>query len=251
MIKTSAIRAKLKNYFHHFFFSDSMPVFIQEDFDSFAIENNVVQFSEKPIKLKSGKKSHLYFNWRNVTNDVYLTEKLSDYIISFANDVGLDYDCFYGVPESATKIGIATQIKFARKSYDYGKGSHCLPFGRVRMKRHGAPENRLFIGYPKGRSVIIEDVTTTGDSLAKEIRKFNEAGFPVEAAITLTDREELNRRGESAREVVENEGVLFYAMTKATEILPSASAKTQPNELIKKKIEKEYKKYGVRAISLI
>jgi len=44
----------------------------------------------------------------------FLSDKLSDYVMAFVEDSGLQPDCFYGVPEGATKLGIITQYKWAK-----------------------------------------------------------------------------------------------------------------------------------------
>jgi len=88
-----------------------MGKFNQKEFNNFILENNVIGFFDKPIKLKSGRMSHWYVNWRNVAEDVFLLDKLTDYIIAFTQDLGLEPECFYGVPEGATKIGVIAQIK--------------------------------------------------------------------------------------------------------------------------------------------
>ncbi len=89
-----------------------MKKFNKRQFHKFIIEHNIVGFFKQPIKLKSGRLSNWYVNWRNVSEDVYLIDELSDYVLAFAYDLGLYPDCFYGVPEGATKLGIITQYKF-------------------------------------------------------------------------------------------------------------------------------------------
>ena len=145
--------------------------FDKEKFIKFALENNVVSFLENPVELVSGGLSHLYINWRNVTDYVFLTNKLTDFIIEFTNSHELNPDTFYGVPEGATKLGIITQYKWAQQSKNYGKRSHVLAMGRGKPKEHGIEKDKNFLGQPKGRTIILEDVVTTGGSLIKEIAR--------------------------------------------------------------------------------
>jgi hypothetical protein len=67
---------------------------------------------------------------------------ISDGLIALTQDEGLNPDCFYGVPEGATKLAIVTQSKWAQFAPNYGQGSHCLPMGRAQPKEHGDPKDR-------------------------------------------------------------------------------------------------------------
>ena len=148
-----------------------MAKFNQQKFNQFILENNVIGFFEEPITLKSGRLSFWYVNWRNVAQDVFLLDKLTDLVINFVEDLNLKPDCFYGVPEGATKLGILTQYKWAKKSSNFGLASHILPMGRGKPKDHGDLKDRFFVGMPRGETVILEDVTTTGSSLLETIEK--------------------------------------------------------------------------------
>jgi orotate phosphoribosyltransferase len=129
------------------------PNFNKNNFNQFVNDNNVVGFFKEPVKLKSGRMSNWYVNWRTVTEDVYLTDKLSNFVLDFKEDLGLNVDCFYGVPEGATKLAIITQYKLA-KEISYWPGSHPLAMGRGKPKEHGAEKDRFFLGIPKGRTII-------------------------------------------------------------------------------------------------
>ena len=133
-----------------------MSNFNQEEFNRFILENNVVGFFEEPIRLKSGRMSNWYVNWRNIAEDVLLLDKLIDYVITFTENLGLEPDCFYGVPEGATKLAIITQYKWAKAQADYGPGKYVLPMGRGKPKEHGELKDRFFIGIPRGKTVVLE-----------------------------------------------------------------------------------------------
>ena len=58
-------------------------VFDQHMFDEFVLNNGVIGFFEKPITLKSGRKSNWYVNWRNVAGDAFYLLKLqTKYILT-------------------------------------------------------------------------------------------------------------------------------------------------------------------------
>ncbi|MGM5484034.1 MAG: orotate phosphoribosyltransferase [Nanobdellota archaeon] len=229
---------------------DKMEKFNQEEFNFFIEENDVYGFFKEAITLKSGRKSHFYANWRNVVEDVWLADKLADYVINFSKDKKIEVDTFYGVPEGATKLGILTQYKNAKNNPQYSKGSHVLAMGRAKPKDHGAPKDRYFVGKPEGKVVILEDVTTTGMSLLKTIDQLKEAQIKIVAVISLTNRMEKRDDGQSVKEAVENKGVNFYNMSSALDILPKMYKKLNPGKKVVDEIENEFKRYGVQELKI-
>lgn len=217
------------------------------NFQKFIFKNKIIGFFEKPIKLKSGRLSYWYVNWRNISEDVFLLDKLCDYILFFINYLELSPDCFYGVPEGATKLGIITQFKWAKRQDNYDSGSFILSMGRGSLKEHGDPKDRYFLGLPQGKVILLEDVITTGQSLIDSIKKLKELEVNIIAAIGLTNRNELRNDGKSVEELIQKEGVKFYAMSNATDLLP----KLKPNKDIALKIEAYFKKYGTKEIKMI
>jgi orotate phosphoribosyltransferase len=225
-----------------------MEEFNQEEFNKFIEENGVYGFFEEAITLKSGRQSHFYANWRNVVEDVFLTNQLADYVVSFAKSNGLSVDTFYGVPEGATKLGIITQDHWAKQNESYAKGSHVLAMGRAKPKDHGAAKDKYFVGMPKGNVVVIEDVTTTGGSLLTTLNGLKEAGINIIGVISLTNRMEKRDDGLSVKEAVEQKGFKFYNMSSSLELLPLVYKKLQPGDQIASEIEKEFKEYGVEEL---
>ncbi len=148
----------------------------------------MVKRFENPVVLKSGRKSHWYVDWRSVCSDVFLADRLADYVVDFANRRSLGVDSFYGVPEGATKLGLLVQYKWAKGRGDFGEGRYSFAMGRGKPKEHGLEKDRYFIGFPRGRVFVIEDVVTTGGSLIDEMERLERAGAEVGGAIVLTDR---------------------------------------------------------------
>jgi orotate phosphoribosyltransferase len=227
-----------------------MDRFKQEEFNRFIQENNVYGFFEDAITLKSGRKSHFYANWRNVVEDVWLTDRLAEYVISFTESIGLRVDTFYGVPEGATKLGVITQFKWAQQFANYSRGSHILAMGRAKPKDHGAPKDKYFVGMPRGNVAVIEDVTTTGGSLLRTLEGLAESGIHVVGVISLTNRMEKRDDGRSVKEAVENKGFSFYSMSSSLELLPIMYKILQPGEHIADAIEQEFGEYGVQELKL-
>ena len=227
-----------------------MNEFNSEEFNKFIEESNVYGFFKEAITLKSGRKSHFYANWRNVVEDVFLTDQLSDFVLAFAKTNNILVDTFYGVPEGATKLGVICQFKFAKEN-NLEKGSFVLAMGRAKPKEHGAAKDKYFVGMPKGNTVVIEDVTTTGGSLINTLNSLKEAGVNVSAVISLTNRMEKRDDGKSVKEAVEELGVKFYSMSGSLDLLPIMYKKLQPGEEVAKEIESEFEQYGVSSLRLL
>ncbi len=216
----------------------------KENFYKFIVNNNIIGLFKEPIKLKSGRLSFWYINWRNIASDVFLLDQLTDYIFLYINYLGLNPKCFYGVPEGATKIGIITQYKWAKNQENYKSGAYILSMGRGKQKEHGDPKDRFFLGVPNGETVIIEDVTTTGDSLVNAIKKLRDLKVNIIAAIGLTNRNELRDDRKSVKEIILENNVQYYAMSNAFDLLP----KLEMNKEIADHIEAYFKKYGTNRI---
>lgn len=223
----------------------------QDQFNRFTIDNKVVGFFAEPITLKSGRTSHFYVNWRTVTGDAFLLDRLTDFIVTFLTNSGIEFDSLYGVPEGASKTAIIAALKLATKSPHFGPGSHAISMGRAAPKEHGDLKDRYFIGAPRGRVVVLEDSITTGGSLFKTIDQLLEAGIEVVCAIGITDRMELGLDGISVAETIAQKygGKIGYrAMSNALELLPQAAKINGTDSGILNAITKEYEQFGVGAI---
>ncbi len=228
-----------------------MTRFLRQEFVAFVIDNDVVGFYRKPVVLKSGRASRWYANWRTVTGDAYLTDRLAHHLIDFIRDRGIAFDTIYGVPEGATKLGIVAQLMWARQQKQYGKGSHALLMGRGAPKEHGIAADRFFLGEPKGRIVVVEDVTTTGGSLMRAIDVLKETGAEVVAAVGLTNRMERREDGKGVEDAVRECGVEYYAMSDALELLPRACERLDPSRAIRAAVEKEFEAFGIKPLKLL
>lgn len=227
-----------------------MDTFDRNKFNNFLLDNRVVGFFDKPITLKSGRQSHFYVNWRTVSNDVFLLDKLSDFLIAFTKDAGLSPDAFYGVPEGASKLGVISTYKWARNHAGFSKGSHALPMGRGKVKEHGDPKDKFFVGEPRGKIIVVEDVTTTGGSLLSTLDQLSQIDVKVIAAIGITNRMEKRDDGRSVEEAIAARGVKYLALSEATNFLPEAFNKFKPDQNIAREIENEFKMYGVQTLKL-
>jgi len=221
----------------------------QTDFDHFILSNNIIGFFEQPITTKSGRQTHFYVNWRIGVEDAFLTDKLVSFVLDFIKEKNIEVDTFYGVPEGATKLGVLTQFMYAKTSDSFAKGSHSLAMGRAKPKEHGVPKDRLFVGKPVGKVLVIEDVTTTGLSLSNTIQSLIEAGVDICGVLALTNRMEKRENGQSVKEFIEDMGFPYYQMSDALTLLPQLFEIQHPSNDIIEKILAEFKDHGVEELT--
>lgn len=224
--------------------------FSQKKFNQFILDHGIIGFFPEEITLVSGRKSSWYVNWRTIASDVYLIDQLSDFVLGYIASQNISLDCFYGTPDGATKLAVLCQYKYAKSQKDYGEKPYVLAMGRKTPKEHGKPEDRFFVGAPKGRVVIMEDVTTTGGSLLKSVQMLLETGVEVVASLALTDRNQIMDDGRHVREELSALGVQHYSMSNALELLPLLIKKENIDSTMKAAVITEFQQYGEKEIIL-
>jgi orotate phosphoribosyltransferase len=215
----------------------------QQEFYQFIIDHDVVQISEHPITLKSGKTSHLYVNWRKATSNAYILDKLSDHIVEFVKEHAPDCETIFGVPEGASKVGVIAGLKYAKSRPDFAHHKYVVAMGRGKVKAHGMPEDRLFIGKPLGRTLVIEDTVTSGISLFECVDTLLENNVDVKYLVAITDREDMTSQGNLvANEVVRRYSgkIRYLALSKASTLLPLLFKQTSVATSLKNQILREF-----------
>ncbi len=224
--------------------------FDQQAFNNLIIENNIVGLTRDLITFKHGRKSPTYVNWRRIADDVYLTDKLSDFVLAYLADNNIEHESIYGIPDGGTKLATIMQYKWAKSRPDLAKGKYALAQGRKEPKEHGDPADRYFLGVPRGKTVIVEDIVTTGGSLFSGIDKLKEVGIREITVVILTDRNERRDDGQTVGEYCRNKGIAYFAMSNLLDLLPEVVEKQNADSELKKLIEEYFEKYGERKIDL-
>ncbi len=200
-------------------------------FAEFILNNEIIGFFDKPLTLKSGRLSHFYVNWRKSTNDAWMLDQLTDYLVNFMREQKIACETLYGVPEGATKTAVIAALKLARQSPEFSQGSHVIAMGRAKPKPHGDPADRFFIGQPRGATFVLEDTVTTGLSLFQCLDQLLEAGIDVRGVICLTDRCERRDDGLTVPEYLQKKygsQISYHPMSRAPELLRLAIQQRQP-----------------------
>jgi orotate phosphoribosyltransferase len=169
-----------------------------------------LSYEEREVTLASGRKSNFYFDGKQTAlharGGLLVGKAFWAIVKTFAGPV----DGVGGLTMGADPIATATSIA---ANLD-GQEVHAFII-RKEPKGHGTGqwlEGRKNLP-PGSRVVIVEDVTTTGDSSMKAVERARQEGLEVLGIVTLVDREE------GARENIEGQGQVLRAVFTRTEVV--------------------------------
>ena len=179
------------------------------------------------FKLTSGKTSPYYIDLRLVPSFPDAFKFICDaYIGMIEEELGLGaFDRIAGVPTSG--IPFAAVVAFST-----GK-----PFLYVRkeVKKHGRERRVEGVLRPGDRIILLDDLITTGKTLADAARAIRSEGGVVEHAFVLIDREE------GGRELLSRAGVELHALMTVREmartLLEMGAIEEEQYELIMRQVE--------------
>lgn len=151
-------------------------------------DKNVVKFGK--FTLSSGKESDYYVNMKMAITDPKILKTIAQIVSPI-----LDYDIDKVAGPALGAVPLATAISLESKK----------PMLMIRKAKKGYGTSKLIEGVLEaGDSVlIIEDVTTTGNSLLKAIKAIEENGGIVKKVLVVVDR------NEGAIENLKNEDILL------------------------------------------
>ena len=167
-------------------------------------------FGRGKIVLSSGKESDFYFDMKPSMLDPEGASLIAKQILAEVKAVDGEY--IGGMEMSAVAITGAV----CQHSYEQGTPVHGF-FVRKEAKAHGA--RKKIEGLSKGESlkgkrvVVVDDVTTSGDSALKAVEACIEAGAQVVLVISIVDREDGAAESFKARDIP------FKALLAASEFL--------------------------------
>ena len=134
----------------------------KEEFIHFMVEANVLKFGS--FTLKSGRKSPFFMNAGAYTTGSQLLRLGEYYAKAIHNAYGDDFDILFGPAYKGIPLAVAASMAYYRL---YGKEIR-YSSNRKEFKDHG--DAGIMLGEPLkdgDRIVIIEDVTTSGKSIAE------------------------------------------------------------------------------------
>jgi len=164
-------------------------------------ECKAVKFGD--FTLASGKKSRYYIDIKKAITRPKILRIICDLIVEKIKNYNLEPDYLSCVELGGVPIGVLVADRTD------------LPLIIVRKeaKDHGI-KGRLIGDFEKGKTVLLlEDVTTTGSSVASAINALKDEGLHVETVITVVDRQE------GAEETISGMGIILIPLTTARDIL--------------------------------
>lgn len=139
-------------------------------------DNNVVKYGQ--FTLSSGRKSDYYVDMKRAITDPGILLKIAEILKEKLEDEEADKVAgpALGAIPIVTAVSIATSI----------------PMLMIRKEKKGYGTSELIEGdlNPEDKVVVLEDVTTTGNSLIKAIKAVSSNGGIVNKAFVVVDREE-------------------------------------------------------------
>ncbi len=159
---------------------------------------------EQPFKLASGDESWVFFDCKPVTQNPEGISLIAEIIFGMIKDYNLD--AIGGIETGA--IPICTAVA----QLSYLRGAPIPAFWvRHERKKHGTM-NRIEGGLqPNSRVVVVDDVTTKGNSVIEAVDAVKELNCKIMAVITLVDREA------GARTNIEQKGLKYNSIFKKSD----------------------------------
>ncbi len=161
------------------------------------------------FKLSSGKTSWYYINLRELYYYPELARKVAKLLFEKAVKEGIKFDIVAGVATA----GIPLATYFACVSG--------TPMVYIRKESKGHGLGKLVEGgsVKDKRVLVLDDIATTGGTLAYAISVLRSKGGIVDSALVVIDRQE------GAREKLEEMGVRLYSLFTSAELLKLAYSK--------------------------
>jgi orotate phosphoribosyltransferase len=139
-------------------------------------DNNVVKYGK--FTLSSGKESNYYVDMKRAITDPEILSKVAEIISEKINQN--DIDKIAGPALGAIPIVTAVSIVSS------------IPMLMIRKAKKGYGTSELIEGdlKPGDKVIVLEDVTTTGNSLIKAVKAVLDGGGLVSKAFVIVDRDE-------------------------------------------------------------
>ena len=176
------------------------------------IKEHAYAYRQDPITLASGKTSHHYFNCKKITLHPSRLALLCENIYDdfFGNNRMRLPSAVGGLTLGADPISYGLSLECLRRNHT------CYPLiVRKEAKGHGTGKQiEGEVETLKGATVLaLDDVITTGGSTLKAIKALREAGFVVNQALCIVDRQE------GGQEALAQESVELLSMFKKSDFI--------------------------------
>ncbi|AUB57024.1 orotate phosphoribosyltransferase [Methanobacterium sp. MZ-A1] len=161
-------------------------------------DNQVIKFGK--FTLSSGRESDFYVDMKKAITDPEILSQVAKIISHIILDD--EIDLVAGPALGAVPIATAVALQSG------------IPMLMIRKAQKGYGTSKLIEGELKegDRVIVVEDVTTTGNSLLKAVRAVQDNGGVVERTFVIVDREE------GAVEHLKKEGVILEPLVSISDV---------------------------------
>lgn len=221
----------------------------KEEFIGFMVDSDVLKFGE--FVLKSGRRSPFFMNAGSYVTGTQLMKLGEYYARAIHEHYGDDFDILFGPAYKGIPLSVATSIAYAKL---YGRDvRYCS--NRKEMKDHGDAGILLGSKIQDGdRIVMIEDVTTSGKSIAETVPILREqADVQITGLIVSLNRMEKGLGGEKSAldEIQDTYGFPANAIVTMEEVIQYLYRKPYHGEILiddtlKAAIDAYYEQYGAK-----
>lgn len=222
----------------------------KKEFIDFMLDSGVLKFGE--FTLKSGRKSPFFMNAGAYVTGTELI-RLGEYYARAIHDTyGLDFDILFGPAYKGIPLAVATVMAISKL---YGRDiRYCC--NRKEIKDHG--DAGILLGsrlHDGDRVVIIEDVTTSGASMAEVVPILRDlADVDIMGLMVSLNREEVGLGGEVSAldEIRQKWGFPTHAIVTMSEVMNylgqdhHGTGKAVLDEKTKTALKEYYRAYGVK-----
>lgn len=220
----------------------------KQEFIEFMVESDVLKFGE--FTLKSGRKSPFFMNAGAYVTGSQLMRLGEYYARAIHETYGDDFDVLFGPAYKGIPISVVTAVAFHNL---YGKEvRYCSD--RKEEKDHGADKGSFLGSKLKDgdRVVMIEDVTTSGESMEETVPKVRGAAdVTIVGLMVSLNRMEKGLGGEKSalEEIREKYGFETNAIVTMEEVVEhlynrTCQGRVVIDDTIKAAIDDYYKQYG-------
>ncbi len=152
--------------------------------------------------LTSGKISDYYIDLKKAYTDPRILKLISRRIIRIIKKENIQFDKIAGIELGSVPIAVALSLDLDKQ----------FLIIRKKKKEHGT-ERKIEGEVKEGEIVVIvEDVTTTGNTVVEAVKSLRNSGAVVKDVVVVVDREE------GAEENLKKEGVRLIPVFKASEL---------------------------------
>ena len=221
----------------------------KSEFIHFMVDSEVLKFGE--FTLKSGRKSPFFMNAGAYVTGSQLRKLGEYYAKAIHAQYGTDFDVLFGPAYKGIVLGVATVMAFSEL---YGKDiRYCS--NRKEVKDHGGDAGILLGSKLKDgdRVVIIEDVTTSGKSIAETFPIITaQADIKIVGMMVSLNRMEKGKGEKSAlSEITETYGFPANAIVSMADVIEAlynkeVDGKVVIDDKIKAAIDEYYEQYGAK-----